>query len=139
MATVCASLKVSVFKYRTAYSQTVTSNFLNRTQYNLITEYERDLTEKDKKALSKEIAFAESLLPRTQKFVFLKFLGLILFALTIYAYPKTWIIVILSIISFFMIWMLILETRDLIKVPKFLSAKRSVIDYWNCVSQGIQN
>lgn len=27
-----------------------------------------------------------------------------------------------------MIWMLILETKDLIKVPKFLSAKRAVID-----------
>lgn len=76
----------------------------------------------------KEITFAESLLPRTRKFAILKFLGLIIFALIISAYPKTWLIVILTIISFFIIWMLILETKDLIKVPKFLSAKRAVID-----------
>ena len=94
----------------------------------MITEYERNLTEKDKKALKKEIAFAESLLHRTRKLAILKFWGLFLFALIIYVYPKTWLIVILSIISFFIIWMLIIEIRELVSVPKFLSAKRSVID-----------
>lgn len=94
----------------------------------MIRDYERELSEKDKKALRKEIALAESFLPRTRKFVIIKILALGAFAIAIYTFPKTWLIVILSIVSFFMIWMLILEVKDLINVPKFLTKKKLVMD-----------
>ena len=104
------------------------SNIPKPIQLNLIAEYERNLTEKDKKAMRKEISLAESLIPRNRKKVFLKFQVLAVFSLIIFIYPETWLIITLAIISFFIIWLLIIQLRDLINKPKFLSVKRSVID-----------
>jgi hypothetical protein len=94
----------------------------------LIREYERELSEKDKKELRKEIALAESSLSQTRKSVIIKIIVLTAFAFIIYTFPRTWLIIILSIVSFFMIWMLILEVKDLINIPRFLTKKKSVID-----------
>ena len=94
----------------------------------MIKEYERELSDADRKVLKKEIDFAKSFFPKTRRSVFLKIPVLIGFVFVAYYYLKWWLIILFSIISFFMIWMLIMEIKELIKLPKFLRDKSQVME-----------
>jgi hypothetical protein len=94
----------------------------------LIKEYERDLSEADKKVIRKEINETQSYFPKTKKSVLIKLPVLVGFAIAIYNFPVLWLIIPISLISFFMIWMLIMEIKDLIRLPKFLKEKEEIIE-----------
>lgn len=94
----------------------------------MIKNYTRELTKVDKSKLTKEIAFVKKTHLKTIKSVLIKFPILIIFGLLIYYFPSLWLIIPITIISFFMIWMLIMEIRDLISLPKFIKKKIEVID-----------
>jgi len=94
----------------------------------LIREYERKLSEKDKRILSKEIDETAFYFPRTRKSIFIKFVTLFVFVLVIYNYPKLWIIIALSLVALIMVILLISEIKDLIRIPKFLKEKFFIIE-----------
>ena len=94
----------------------------------MIKEYERELSEADEKVIRKEVKETRSYFPKTKKSVLLKIPVLIGFAILIYKFPTLWLIVLLALIAFFMIWMLIMETKDLIRLTKFLKEKEAIID-----------
>jgi hypothetical protein len=94
----------------------------------LIREYDRKLSEQDKKTLRKEIDATKFYYPKTQKSAVIKILVLVVFVVVVYKFPTLWLIIPISIISFFMIWLLILEIKDLIQIPKFLKEKEEVIE-----------
>ena len=91
-------------------------------------EYERALTESEKRILRKQIEETKSSIPKDVGLIILKVLFLIVFAILLYFYPKIWLIIILSIASFFMLWFLYYEIPDLIRLPKFLKKKEEVIE-----------
>jgi len=96
--------------------------------FNLIEEYERELSKADKNVIRKEIKATQSFFPETKKSILLKLAALIGFVILIYNFPTLWLIIPLAIISFFMIWILILEFKDIIRLPKFLKEKEAIIE-----------
>ncbi|UZR96318.1 hypothetical protein [Chondrinema litorale] len=94
----------------------------------MIKEYERELSEADKKVLRKEIEVTQSFFPKTKKSVLIKIFILIGFVVAIYTFPSLWLIIPLSIVSFFMVWILISEVKDLIYLPGFLKEKEAIIE-----------
>lgn len=94
----------------------------------MIKEYERNLSESDKKVILKEVKVTKSYFPRTKKSVLLKLSVLLGFIFVIYNYPTLWLIIPILIISFFMIWMLVMEINDLARLPKFLREKEAIIE-----------
>lgn len=93
----------------------------------MIKEYQRELSEADKKIIRKEIDDTRSYFPKTQKSAVIKILVLVAFIVVICKFPSLWVIIPLSIISFFIIWLLILEIKDLIRLPKFLKEKEAIM------------
>ena len=91
-------------------------------------EYERALKESEKRILRRHIAEAKDEIPKEIRLLFFQILGLIGFALLIYYFPKIWLIIILSIISFFIIWSIYIDLPLLLKLPKFIEEKRKAID-----------
>jgi hypothetical protein len=94
----------------------------------LIKEFERKLSEADKKVLRKEIEATRSYFPKTRKSVLIKVSVLIGYIFIIYSFPTLWSIIPISIISFFMIWMILMEVKDLKLLPKFLKEKEAIIE-----------
>lgn len=94
----------------------------------MIKEYERELSEADKNVLKREIKTAKSYFPKTRKSILLKLAVLIGFVILIYNFQTLWLIIPFAIISFFMVWILILEIKDLIRLPKFLKEKEAIIE-----------
>jgi len=94
----------------------------------LIRDYERTLSDKDKRILSKEIDETASYFSKTRKSIFIKVVSLLLFVLIIFNYPKLWIIIAISLVSLIMILLLISEIKDLIRIPKFLKEKFLAIE-----------
>ncbi|MDO6473313.1 hypothetical protein [Maribacter sp. 1_MG-2023] len=94
----------------------------------MIKEYERDLSESDKKVILKEVNETKSYFPKTKKSVLLKLPVLLGFIIAIYNFPTLWLIIPILIISFFMIWMLVMEVKDLARLPKFLKEKVAIIE-----------
>ncbi|MGL1888306.1 MAG: hypothetical protein OCD76_17455 [Reichenbachiella sp.] len=94
----------------------------------MIKEYERELSEADKKVLRKEIEATTSHFPKTRKSILIKVAVLIGFVFIIYRFPTLWFIIPISIISFFMLWMLIMEVKDLFQLPKFLKDKEAITE-----------
>ncbi len=93
----------------------------------MIKEYERELSELDKKIILKEVKETESYFPETRRSILLKFLVLFGFIIIGYNFPTLWLIIPIVIVSFFMIWILIVEIKDLIRLPKFLKEKGEII------------
>ena len=94
----------------------------------MIKEYERDLSESDKKVILKEVKETKSYFPKTKKSVLIKLPVLLGFIIVIYNFPTLWLIIPILIISFFMIWMLVMEVKDLARLPKFLKEKVAIIE-----------
>lgn len=94
----------------------------------MIKEYERNLSESDKKVILKEVKETKSYFPQTKKSVLLKLPVLLGFIIVIYNYPTLWLIIPILIISFFMIWMLVMEINELARLPKFLREKEAIIE-----------
>ena len=94
----------------------------------MIREYERTLSEKDKRILSKEIDETASYFPKTRKSILIKITFLLVFGLIIYNYHKLWILITLSLVSLIIIMMMISEIKDLISIPKFLKEKFLAIE-----------
>ena len=90
-------------------------------------EYERALTESEKRILRKQIEETKSSIPKDIGLIILKVLFLTIFAVLLFFFPKIWLIIILSIVSFFMLWFLYYEIPDLTRLPKFLKQKEEVI------------
>ena len=93
----------------------------------MIREYERALTESEKGILRNQIEESKSSIPKYVGLIILKVLFLTIFAVLLYFFPKIWLIIILSILSFFMLWLLYYEIPDLTRLPKFLKKKEEVI------------
>lgn len=93
----------------------------------MIKEYERELSESDKKVILKEVEETRSHFPKTRRSVLLKIPILFGFLILVYYYPTLWLIIPIAIISFFMLWMLMMEVKDLIRLPKFLKQKEAII------------
>jgi hypothetical protein len=94
----------------------------------LIKEYERELTESEKGILKKQIEESKSRVPKEVGFIILKLSILTLFVVMIYYFPKIWLIIILSIVSFFMLWLLYYDIPDLVLRPKYLKKHKKVIE-----------
>ncbi|SER08164.1 hypothetical protein SAMN05421824_2996 [Hyunsoonleella jejuensis] len=94
----------------------------------MIKEYERDLTESEKRILKKQIEESKSRIPRELGMIFLKIFILTSFVLLIYYFPKIWLIIILSIISFFILWLLYYDIPLLVSRPKYLKKKQKNIE-----------
>ncbi len=94
----------------------------------MIKEYDRELSKADKNLIRKEIKETQSYFPETKKTVLIKIAALLGFGIIIYNFPTLWSIIPLSIISFFMIWILILDINELIRLPKFLKEKEAIIN-----------
>lgn len=94
----------------------------------MIKEYERELSEADKNVIRKEIKATQSYFPKTKKSILLKLAALIGFVILIYNFPTLWLIIPCAIMAFFMIWILILDVEDLIRLPKFLKEKEAIIE-----------
>jgi len=94
----------------------------------LIKEYERELSEADKKVIRNEIKATQSYFPKTKKHILIKLSILVGFVIAIYNFPTLWLIIPLSTISFSVVWMLVMEVKDLIRLPKFLKEKEAIIE-----------
>lgn len=94
----------------------------------MIKEYERELSELDKKVILKEVKETKSYFPKTKKSVLIKIPVLLGFIIAIYNFLTLWLIIPILIVSFFMIWMLIMEVKDLVRLPKFLKEKEAIIE-----------
>ena len=90
-------------------------------------EYERGLTESEKRILKKRIEKANSEIPKEITLVTLLILVAIGFGILAFYFPKIWLIIILSIIAFFIIWYLYIEIPDLIRLPKNLKDMDTVM------------
>ena len=90
-------------------------------------EYERALTESEKRILRKQIEETKSSIPKDVGLIILKVLFLTIFGVLLYFFPKIWLIIILLILSFFMLWLLYYEIPDLTRLPKFLKKEEKVI------------
>ena len=90
-------------------------------------EYERALTESEKKILRNQIEESKSSIPKYVGLIILKVLFLTIFAVLLYFFPKIWLIIIFSIVFFFMLWLLYYEIPDLTRLPKLLEKKKEVI------------
>ena len=75
----------------------------------------------------KEIDATRFYLSKTQKSAVIKILVLVAFIVVIFKFPSLWLIIPLLIISCFMICLLILEIKDLIRLPKILKDKAAII------------
>ena len=91
-------------------------------------EYERALTESEKRTLKRHIAETKSEIPENIRLVILLSSIIIALVVFIYLFPKIWLIIILGIISFIIIWYLYYELSDLLRLPKFLKEKENVIE-----------
>lgn len=94
----------------------------------MIKEYERELSESDKKVILKEVKETKSYLPKTRRSILLKIPVLFAFITVVYNFPTPWLIIPTLIISFFMIWMLVMEVKDLMRLPKFMKEKEAIIE-----------
>tara|TARA_R110000868_G_scaffold310874_1_gene572047 strand:+ start:67 stop:723 length:657 start_codon:yes stop_codon:yes gene_type:complete len=94
----------------------------------LTQEYNRALTESEKRILKKQIEETKSNIAKDLGLIVLKILILIVLFVVAYYFPKIWIIIIFSIISFFILWLLYYEIADFIRLPKFLKEKQKVIE-----------
>ena len=92
----------------------------------MVKVYERELSESDKEVLLKEVEETRSYFPKTRRSVLLKIPILLGFLILVYYYRSLWLIIPIAIISFFMLWMLIMEVKDLIRLPKFLKQKEAI-------------
>ena len=86
------------------------------------------MSESDKKVILKEVKETKSYFPKTRRSVLLKIPVLLGFILVVYNFPTLWLILPILIISFFMIWMLALEVKDLIYLLRFLKEKEAIIE-----------
>lgn len=90
-------------------------------------EYERALSESEKRILKKHIDQAKAVVRKKIKLIILQTLIIISFAIIIYYFPKIWLITILAIITFFIIWSIYIDIPHLLNLPKFLAEKEKVI------------
>lgn len=90
-------------------------------------EYERTLTESEKKILKKRIEKAKSEIPKDVSLLILQILIVIGFGILVFYFPKIWLIIILSIIVFFLIWNLYMDLPGFIRLPKTLKDMEKII------------
>ncbi len=94
----------------------------------MIKEYERELTESEKRILKREMDDVKASIPKSIMSIILKILLVIVFIAIVIYFPKIWLIFIFGIISFFLIWTITIDLPDLINIPKFLKEKEAVIN-----------
>lgn len=94
----------------------------------MIKEYERNLRPAEQKALEKEIEWLRKQIPRKYFAVFGFCAFLILTAFLLLNYPNVYLIVPLTIASFFIVWYLRIEIPELIRLPKFMKEKLEVVN-----------
>jgi hypothetical protein len=94
----------------------------------MIKEYERNLRPAEQKALEKEIEWLRKQIPKKYFIVFgfCAFLGLTAFLLL--SYPNAYLIVPLTIASFFIVWYLRIEIPELIRLAKFMKERLEVVN-----------
>ena len=86
----------------------------------MITEYERELTSKERQKLKDQVPRYKSLIIRTLGFLLLKIVVLTLFVLFAYMLEMLWLTILLSVIGFFVAWYVKLEIEDLFRFPKMI-------------------
>jgi hypothetical protein len=94
----------------------------------LIRQYDRTLSESEKRILEKQIIEIKAAISNRYAKVILFTSLMIAFGIAEYFFPKIWLIIVLSVISFFIIWYLYQEISDLVRLPSFLKKKQEVIE-----------
>lgn len=94
----------------------------------MIKEYERELTESEKRILKREIDDVKASVPKNIISIILKALLVIAFITIVIFFPKIWLFIIFGILSFFILWTISIDIPHLINVPKFLKEKEAVIN-----------
>lgn len=94
----------------------------------MIKEYERELTESEKRIIRKQIDETKDLIPKSYKSVILQTIVIICFLVIVYFFPNTWLIILFSIIAFFIILSVSSDLKLIVTLPKFLEKKEELIE-----------
>ena len=120
----------SLFLNRTSYiiNLRVSGNFNRPHSPTLIKEYYRTLLETEKKILGKQVSEAKSQITKKYGVVIIVAVLIIGLISVGFFFHNTWVIIILSVISFFLILYSYYVISDLLRIPKFLKKKQEVIE-----------
>ncbi|WP_046756187.1 hypothetical protein [Kordia jejudonensis] len=94
----------------------------------MIKDYSRPLTEAEKKRLAKKVTYIKKQRSKNIQSVLVKIGVLIIFGGIIYAFYSLWLLLPILLISFFMIWMLWIQLKDILNYPKNSKNLYTVMD-----------